>query len=505
MSAPKLSDLLPIPEADTPPNAYQVFGLNAGEPNAATIKAAIESVYASLKESKPTADPEAWKQAQKLADVSRKLLGDPERRCALDSSLEAAGVIDSRATLNADDPLAGLLPSSDRAAPPTSTPPAPTTSTASSVLGVPPMGTPTVQPVPRQGSGVTGWTPPKTNRKRQQNKTGVYLFGFAIVLMLGTIIGLVKYLSDGGRIALTKPGDKRDTGLVVAQPMPNRVSPKTRDDILGVIPGNATDNSSQNSMSGSGLGNVNPLKNTQPSINPAAPVAPAEPSMPMPPPVTQPAPKPEPAVPTPPDKPPPSEPTPDKPTPDKPTPDMPTAEMVQANQKKIEAVEQLIRSANWKEMKPAADALLKLKLTPEQSKRAGSLYDIADLATYYRGGIERGLGSLETGNSFDIVDKFPVIVVEVSAESLSIQYNKKTQTYSLDDLPPRLTEKIASLALSPERPDSIAGLALYRLIHPKTNAEYRQDAVEMLATVDGELETVDSAMLQKVAKELLSQ
>ena len=215
-------------------------------------------------------------------------------------------------------------------------------------------------------------------------------------------------------------------------------------------------------------------------------------------PMTQVPTMPEPAMPQSPPTPPPNKP------PTQPKPSEPTPAMLQANQAKIESVKQLIRSANWKEMKPEAVALLKLKLTSEQSKLASSLYDIADLSAYYRGGIERGLATLQTGATFEYVDDFPVIVVEATADSLSIQYNKKTQTYSLDDLPQRLTETIAAFALDPDRPDSIAGLALYRLIHPKTNDEYRQDAFELLASVDGQIEKVDSAMLQKVAKEILA-
>jgi hypothetical protein len=211
----------------------------------------------------------------------------------------------------------------------------------------------------------------------------------------------------------------------------------------------------------------------------------------------------EPAIQPPSPSPPPDEPT-TQPPPSEPIPNKPTPAMVQANQAEIAQVEQLIRSADWKGMKPAAEALLKQKLTPEQTKLASSLYDIADLSVYYRGGIERGLATLQTGATFEIVDDFPVIVVEATSDSLSIQYSKKTQTYSLDDLPPRLTETIAAFALDPDRPDSIAGLALYRLIHPKTNDEYRQDAFEMLASVDGRLEKVDSAMLQKVAQDILS-
>lgn len=183
----------------------------------------------------------------------------------------------------------------------------------------------------------------------------------------------------------------------------------------------------------------------------------------------------------------------------------PTAEVVQANEAKIKAVEELIRTANWSEMKAAADGLLKLELTEQQSDRASTLFDIADLTVFYRGAIVRGLATLKTGNTFEITEDFPVIVSEVTADSLSIQYNRRVKTFTVDQLPPRLAEKIASFALSSEQPDAIAGQALYRLIHPQSRGEYRADSLEMLASVDGELEKVDTGALQRVVKEIFAE
>ena len=169
MSVSKLSDLLPIDPSVAKPNAYQVFGLNGGEQDAATVTAAMQRVYEGLKDSKATADPTVWKQAAKLAEAARKLLEDPERRCALDVTLgvsavgslhfgvpqpetkspgsESAvpnGAVPNGAGANEHDPLAGLLPTSDpfSHAASGSASESVATSNASSVLGVPSMGTP---------------------------------------------------------------------------------------------------------------------------------------------------------------------------------------------------------------------------------------------------------------------------------------------------------------------------------------------------------------------------
>ncbi|QDV47232.1 hypothetical protein Enr13x_71410 [Stieleria neptunia] len=544
MSASKLSDLLPIQTSAGKPNAYQVFGLKNGEPDAEKITAAMQRVYEGLKESKPTADPLVWKQAAKLAEAARKQLEDPQKRRALDASLGVA--VDTAAKpspdtafgtapgtgAQPDDPLASLLPSSKplpTSAPGSPTDGAPTTRAAAvlgvppglatpgtdrsgnapsapvSALGTPPLGTPSAASDHAAGqtsNQVNGaeapiqWTPPKPKKKRRRKKTGLFLFAVFVLVMLGAIVGLLQFLTQGGQIALRPDGLPADDGIVVAEPMPEPGRPRPaaadRDGVLGNVAASGIADSLRNPTSvpptnpDSGPSNVDPPTSPTPTTPTPTPTSPT-PTNPTPanmmPPVGMSIPE-----------------TPMTPTPS-PAPAT-TPESIAANQAKIEAVQQLIRSAAWDQMKPAADALLKLDLNADQSKRASTLYDIADLATFYRGAIGRGLATLNTGSTFDYVEGLPVIVVEVSPTMLAIQFNKRTRSFTVDDMPPRLTEKITSFSLSPERPDTIAGQALYRLIHPKWRVEYRDDTFAQLAAIDGQLEQVDTAMLQQVAKEL---
>ncbi|MDV6029027.1 MAG: hypothetical protein F9B45_02740 [Phycisphaera sp. RhM] len=563
MSASKLSDLLPIRTSAGKPNAYQVFGLKSGESDAEKITAAMQRVYEGLKQSKPTADPLVWKQAAKLAEAARKQLEDPQQRRALDASLgvvdaahESAPSTDSGPAPGAapataaepDDPLASLLPRSKplptsaagsptdgttatRAAAVLGVPPGLTTpgtdrsgnapTAAVPALGTPPLGTPTTaadhtasQPVNQSTSenAPVPWVPPKPKKKRRRKKTGLFLFGVFVLVMLGAIIGLLQFLTQGRQIALRPDGLPADNGVVVAEPRPESDRPRpaagNRDGVLGEVAASGIADSLRN-------------PNRPPTTNPVSEPSNVDP--PTSPTPTPPNPTPTPNSPTPasmmppvgmsiPETPMPPEPpatgstpsTPSPTAPPNPTPAM-TAESVAANQAQIEAVQQLIRSADWDQMKPAADALLKLDLNAEQSKRASALYDIADLATFYRGAIGRGLATLKTGSTFDYVEGLPVIVVEVSPEMLAIQFNKRTRSFTVDDMPPRLTEKITSFALSPERPDAIAGQALYRLIHPTWRVEYRDDTFAQLAAINGQLEQVDTAVLQQVAKELFSE
>lgn len=538
MSASKLSDLLPIQTSGSKPNAYQVFGLTGAEQDPAKVTEAMQRVYEGLKASKATADPAVWKQAAKLAEAARKVLEDPQQRRALDASLSPSV---AAAGGEADDPLASLLPKSKPLSttaagapttgstgggnaailgiPPGLQPPghdqsAAPTSSAARVLGTPPLGTPpepaapsAPEPAPAASSTPTvspepaavNWAPAKSKTKRRKKNYGLFFFGLFVVVMLAAIVGLLQFLTQGGQIAVGPSGVQVDQGVVVAEPMPAaeepRPDPRRSDGVLGDVAASGIADSlrrpggDSDTNNGSGLSGADPMNNnTSDNRDAGSGIGAMVPEMPttnlpdttQTPPATGSSPEPEP-------------------------PSQPTPAMVTANQEKLDAVAELIRSADWDAMKSSAEALLKQSLTAEQSKRASALFDIADLATFYRGAIGRGLATLNTGSTFDYVDGVPVIVVEASGDSLSIKFNNRTRSFTVDDMPPRLTEKITSFALSPERPDAIAGQALYRLIHPKWRAEYREDTFEMLATIDGELEQVDTRMLQQVARELFAE
>lgn len=175
-----------------------------------------------------------------------------------------------------------------------------------------------------------------------------------------------------------------------------------------------------------------------------------------------------------------------------PEPAPPTPEEIEESELAITQVSQLIRQGKWAEMKSAAEKLTQRGLTDQQSTRADALYHIADLASYYRGGIQKGLGTLKTASTFEIANGLNVIVVEADSESLTIMFDKKNRSYTLDDMPFRIAEKLASFAM-PDTPDSTAAKVLYQSIAKKSTAEYRNDAISVLRGLDGQLETVDVA------------
>ena len=170
-----------------------------------------------------------------------------------------------------------------------------------------------------------------------------------------------------------------------------------------------------------------------------------------------------------------------------------TLEQVAENEKAIDEVIELIRGANFETMKSAANAVTERQLSEDQTKRAFALYHIADLASFYKGAIQEGLGTLKTSNTFEYADGLRMIVVEKSDSSLTVMFNRKNRTYTLDNMPLRMAEKLATFALDPTKPDSQAAKALYESVRKNANVDYRKATIETLQSLDGQLETVDVA------------
>lgn len=509
MSVTKISELLPIPENVSQPHAYQIFGLEGGEQDDAKVAEAMREVYAKLKASKSNCDPTVWTQAAKIAETARKILEDPDRRRELDARF---GVVP------AVDPLSDLLPKADPTTaaavlgmPPLGSPPP--EAAAPTVLGTPPVGTahvgtapsvvPTGQPhsqtqpqlgniatgtgpVSPDGSALGNWQPAKPKKKRRKSKTGVFVLGAFVLLMLGAIGGLLHFFNQQGPVVIN--GSSDNDGRIVA-PSRDVVPTKTVDDPPKdpVLDNVASSGIAKGPGQSSGLASANPMDANLIKVDPM--------------PVTS---KPDPLEP-------------DTATPEETKtmeaavpvestePAAITDQMLAFNDQAIGSVEQLIRDANWLGMKPAAEALEKRTLSAAQAKRATALFDIADLASYYRGAIERGMASLTATSELDLGNDVRAIIVESSESDLTILFDRKQLSYTIDTLPPRLMELIATKALPGDQPDALAGLALYRLIDPKTNAEYRALAFEQLDSVDGQLEAVDSTQLRRVARELFGQ
>ncbi|MFG0267224.1 MAG: hypothetical protein ACF8AM_19050 [Rhodopirellula sp. JB055] len=163
MTGKTIHELLDLPEHVTSPHAYQVFGLNPGESNAAAIHEAMAQRINQLKAAKASTAPETWSLAAQVLQTAQRTLTDPKKKAKLDARF---GIVpmDAAASPNAPsptpatdsaasaastapvvDPLAALLPT-------TPSPNVPSSNSASPTQATPPnsasTGAPTSVPVP---------------------------------------------------------------------------------------------------------------------------------------------------------------------------------------------------------------------------------------------------------------------------------------------------------------------------------------------------------------------
>ena len=66
-------------------------------------------------------------------------------------------------------------------------------------------------------------------------------------------------------------------------------------------------------------------------------------------------------------------------------------------------------------------------MSDEQKEQAEALYEVADLASYYRVGIEKSVAAIPAGNDFEIAKDIRVIVVEKEMTSLRFGSTRKLQ------------------------------------------------------------------------------
>ncbi len=535
----KINDLLPLPPGINKPSAYDVFGLSPGEQNGDKIIEAAIGTIEHLKSVKDQTEPKLWQQAARMVDQARQILSDPQRKAALDAMLGAMS-----------DPLAGLLPAGDPFAavtPVTGTDPQPESvamppglfgtpletdptlaSTAARSISMPtgqqqPVQNPVVQPTSRS----------KRRRGRRSSPLSRVLLGSLTVALL-SLIGLLAYFMffGPGKVELVKSGNKLTISTIesqasplqanrarpVEQPQPTALRPdKPSDPVMGDLgqprsnnqipmPGGVAEPVSETAEIKSAGKPDPPWKapstdqaptNQAPTdLTPTAPTATAPtPTAPKPTAVPKPS-VPKPSVPKP------SVPKPSVPKPSVPKPSVPIPAGEPFDQPlAIQQVRQLIREANWEDMKPAAEALIGMPLSPENEAQAQSLYELTDLATYYRGAISKAVGELEVGNDFAVTDSFRVIVVETGADYLQVRYNKKNRSFTLDEFPFSLAHKLATFQV-PAGPTGQAAKAVYQAIAPTATDAHREQAIGWLRAISGEVPGANPSRLAETIQSI---
>lgn len=514
MPATNIYELLPIPEGVKEPHAYQVFGIEDGEQDLSIISEKIREVVGHLKRQKEGTDPKLWTKAAKLAQQARLTLANPTTKAKLDARF---GIIaDEPENTPSDDPLAGVLPSADPLAgilpaadplgggdplaailpvepevlqPQVVEPGVPeTASIGSNAIPAGMFGTPSEEPSSESGvtgsvggipivipdQNTTGSTVGRHIRRRRRPILGLMIFGTFAISMLSIIGILIWFVFNQGEVAITQSDgsltistngqqNKGQTEKTKKAPRgkatPERLEP---DPIMGTL-GPAKKKSSN-------TGGMTELEKkmqdedlvTTPDPKPEAPMVDTEPKPPE-------APK-KPAI---------------------------TDEMIAEANKQLDNVAMLIKSANWDEMKPAAEKVSALPMSSEQKERAEALYEVADLASFYHGGIKKAVSDIAVGNDFEVTKDFRVIVVEKGDDFIAIQFNARKKTYKFDELPFSLAHKLASFAIT-ESPAQKAAKSIYQSISPKANEESRKEALEWLS----ELAEVNGADPKRISETL---
>jgi hypothetical protein len=529
MSAKNIYDLLPIPEGTKDPHAYQVFGLEPGEQDLAVVAAAVKSVVARVKEAKPTTDAKLWSQVAKIVQDARVTLADPDKKAKLDARFgiiaiesppppapEAASTDPLAGVLPPADPLASVLPQSNPLAPSSSPPAASNADTPvlpTGILPVPSQGSAAAPEIPSVAAPIVAESPtpsvagsemstpvlvkPVKPKRRKGSKLGMMAFTVFTIGMLA-IIGLLTYflMFSDGPIAITKTNGKISISKdpVVARP---QVEEDTFDPVMGNL-GSRGDRLrgpsgvSKKQASDIDMDKLFPDLKDSPSADvDAFPMSDGSDSgdeesgmddSTMSDGMSEDMSEDSPSVPD----------------------GVLTEEAIAEADTTLEKIRAMVRGADWANMKATAEAALKVPMNDSQKSEAESLYELTDLATYYRTGIENAVAELEVGNEISLTDDVQVIVVETGPDRLVVRRSKKNYTYTFDELPFSLAEKLANNQIA-EGNTLIAAQAVYQAIAPKTNVDYREESIGLLRDIQGEVEGADPVSISRLIQQLFAE
>tara|TARA_R110002073_G_scaffold123674_1_gene267433 strand:- start:15203 stop:16966 length:1764 start_codon:yes stop_codon:yes gene_type:complete len=451
------------------------------------------------------------------------------------------------AVLPQGNPLAPQMPPSSQTQPP-QTPAAPVPAPQIAAAPIPavsapasgtPMPTFAEAPTPATAAAPIAIKKKKPTKRRRKSLAGLFVFfgcAAAILAMVGALVWVV--MSKPGSIAITAkdgsftlsttPAGSGNNATATAA-SGGRVSSRPVDPIMGSLGSNRPADGSTRRPQNSNPSTEQPQPTesmptesmpNQPMPNESMPTEP-EPAQPEPM-VAQPAaeipaemttsdsssnPSADPMLTAPIDAPEmtPAEMTPAEMTPAETTPaETMSNEMIAETEALITKARTAIKTADWNQLRAVHDAAADAPLSKEQKPRAEPLFETADLATYYRGAIERGVATLQTGSDFELTETLRVIVVEKGPDRLVIRFNATIKEYTFDELPPRLADKLASFALNEGDPTAIAAQAVYQAIAPKSTDIHRQDAIEKLETFSAEVEGANPKRIAEALRDVLN-
>ncbi len=183
------------------------------------------------------------------------------------------------------------------------------------------------------------------------------------------------------------------------------------------------------------------------------------------------------------------------PTPPTPTPPGPTPEEIKAGDVAIATVREAALRYQWDRLKPLAEAAEMAAKTDPQIQLAQGLYQLMDLATYYRDGIFKTMQTLRNGQELDLKEGVKLIIVEITPQQLVIRINGVNKSYPLNALPPPLISRLGEMAMPDDSATSRAAKYAYQVLAESTNGPFRARAVQDLSQIDEEIEGAELEQL----------
>ena len=514
MASEALADLLGVSPDTSDPNAYQVLGLRTGESDPQRIADAVAAAVRRLKQRREEAPVEAWNEAAAAVKRARRILSDSTAKAAYDARLRKNAARQQPTALSTPssttpaavvhDPLAGLLPTSDPFAPFD-------LQRAAADLAKPSTFQPTVvdplavsQPnaAVRAGEGRPMADPHRRRNSLPRVPILLSVLGFAT---LGGIAASVYVLTKPEPVAVganAPPGPPPTQGT-----RSGGAAPEAEESAAPAAPGGpivdggpfaqglgpalAADAANRaDGFKDEGDGDdpsdplvVNPGDDAAVTVRepPATQTTPAEPA-----PTASPANVPAAAM--------------------QPEQNGSLAEKRRTGELAYQQARQALMTQNWAQIKPLAEQAKEAAADAEQTQRAARLYQLAALADYYHGGIVQALEGLDAGATFELSDDptvpLTVAVVEADASMLQIQFKGRNKSYAFDEIPFVLVHKIARFTMDLDSPTGMAAKAAFQAVCRLATPAHRQQAIEWLSQIDGEIRGANAEDLRAAIEQL---
>jgi hypothetical protein len=147
-------------------------------------------------------------------------------------------------------------------------------------------------------------------------------------------------------------------------------------------------------------------------------------------------------------------------------------------------------------MKTISEKAVASAVTGEQKELAEGLFELADLADFYRVGIEQAIAGLEVGGTFEYVPGVTVNVVETGPDKLTIRVNGQNKRYTFNTLPLTLAHRLAAFKVTPDE-TGIAAKCAYQAVAPNSTDEHRTAAIKWLSEITEPIEGIDPERMIK--------